>query len=142
MARDKNKKNGGGLDLFIPEKLGFSVQRSTRFATSLKRIFADEFVKRDFVSAMNLREFAQFVTVTHVAVTDDLRHVTVFLSFLGINGDADMVYLLNEHKQYFKSVIARRAKMRYIPELHFKLDKNIEEAQKIERLLSGCCSSD
>jgi len=76
-----------------------------------------------------------FVTVTGAKVSDDLRHATVYLSVLNDEEGDKTVRKLNSSASFIKGELGRRLKMKYVPELTFRIDESIEYGRKIDRLL-------
>jgi len=76
-----------------------------------------------------------FVTVTGAKVSDDLRHATVYLSVLNDEEGGRTVRKLNSSASFIKGELGRRLKMKYVPELTFRIDESIEYGRKIDRLL-------
>ncbi len=76
-----------------------------------------------------------FVTVTGAKVSDDLRHATVYLSVLNDEEGGRTVRKLNSSVSFIKGELGRRLKMKYVPELTFRIDESIEYGRKIDRLL-------
>ena len=78
-----------------------------------------------------------FPTVTAVDVVPDLNTAKVFVSFLGKNyKKRDGIEALRKAKGYIKSQLAKRLKMRKIPDLHFVVDDTLDKAERIEEILS------
>lgn len=78
-----------------------------------------------------------FVTVTDVQCTNDLSIAKVYVTFLGKQerNDAGMK-ILNKSKGYIRSLVAKKVKMRKVPELIFVQDTSLQEGNKIESILS------
>jgi ribosome-binding factor A len=76
-----------------------------------------------------------FVTVTGAKVSDDLRHATVYLSVLNDEEGDRTVRKLNSSASFIKGELGRRLKMKYVPELTFRIDESIAYGRKIDRLL-------
>jgi ribosome-binding factor A len=78
-----------------------------------------------------------FVTVTDVEVTGDLRHAKIYISILG-NDIAKESCLAGLAKAtgFIRSELARRINVRYMPELHFKVDHSLDYSQKINNILA------
>lgn len=73
-----------------------------------------------------------FVTITKVFLTADLKEATVYFSTLG-----DKVQDLNtlqQAKGYIKTMLARRIRLRFIPNLQFRFDNSYEYGQRIDDL--------
>ncbi|MBQ0065833.1 MAG: 30S ribosome-binding factor RbfA [Firmicutes bacterium] len=78
-----------------------------------------------------------FVTVTDVQCTNDLSIAKVYVSFLGKQerNDAGMK-ILNKSKGFIRSLLAKRIKIRKCPELLFIQDTTLDNANRIEKILS------
>lgn len=75
------------------------------------------------------------VTVSHVKVSPDLRHATVFIEPLG-GVDEDAVLLaLRGHARFLKGEVGKRVRTKYVPDLVFRLDDSFNEATRIDSLL-------
>ena len=77
-----------------------------------------------------------FPTVTDVRTTPDLSVSRVYVSFLGKNYmKRDGLEALRRAKGFIKSTLAKRVKMRKIPDLTFIVDDTLDNAEKIEEIL-------
>lgn len=77
-----------------------------------------------------------FLTITRVELTRDLRYARVFFSTLGESKEKHLALKgLNHAKGYIKGLIADRIKLRFMPEIEFKIDESFEHAKKIYDLL-------
>lgn len=77
-----------------------------------------------------------FITITGVEITKDLRHAKVFFSTLGEAKDKKLALkgLVNA-RGYIKGLIADRIKLRYMPQIEFKIDEALDRGQKIHDIL-------
>lgn len=78
-----------------------------------------------------------FLTITKVELTKDLRHAKIYFSVLG--GPKDKRLALNglsSAKGYIKNLISERIKLRFMPEIVFKIDESLEHTQHIYDLLN------
>jgi len=77
-----------------------------------------------------------FATLTGVTVTPDYSHATVRVSVLG-SEDEKLGALegLRSAGGFLRSVLAKALPLRTVPELHFVLDRGLEHAQRIDKLL-------
>ncbi len=82
-----------------------------------------------------------FITVTEVQASDDLRHAKVYVSILEDAKREETLKILASSARFVRSELARRVKIKFIPELIFKLDESIEYGAKIEKILSEIKSS-
>jgi ribosome-binding factor A len=77
-----------------------------------------------------------FVTITDAEVSPDLRHARVFFSVLGETAQpAETAKALNRAAGFVRSEFARRAQMRYVPEIQFEYDPSVERGARLEQLL-------
>jgi len=77
-----------------------------------------------------------FVTVTGVQVSADLGHATVHVSVMGSEEEKDRsLEGLASAARFLRGRLARDLKMRTSPEIHFRLDRGIEHAQRIDQVL-------
>lgn len=77
-----------------------------------------------------------FVTVTGVEVSPDLSHAKVRVSVMG-DDEARSKSLegLASAARYLRAQLAKGLPLRVTPDLHFELDKGLEHAQRIDRVL-------
>ena len=78
----------------------------------------------------------QFVTVTYVKVSPDLRYAKVSFSVLnGVEEAEKTLKGLNQARGLVRKLIGQRIKMRYTPEIEFVHDKSAEYGAFIEEKL-------
>ena len=79
----------------------------------------------------------KFVTVTAVETTNDLSFAKIFVTFLGNENDKRRgLEALQKSSGYIRSLLAKKLKVRKVPELIFKIDESIEYGNKIEKIIS------
>jgi ribosome-binding factor A len=84
-----------------------------------------------------------FVTVTGVEVSPDLTHANVRVSVMGSDDEkAKSLEGLGSAARYLRAQLSRELSLRTSPELHFHLDRGIEHAQRIDRVLKELKESD
>ncbi|MFN8578052.1 MAG: 30S ribosome-binding factor RbfA [Candidatus Sericytochromatia bacterium] len=100
-----------------------------------------EAVKRE-MAALLLRDIKDsrvknhLTSVTEVEVTNDLRHVTIFISVLGDKEQKTNVMKgLESAKGFIRSEIGQRINLRFVPEIHLKLDESLEKGDKLLALM-------
>jgi ribosome-binding factor A len=91
---------------------------------------------REIVARLLLEEVADprvdLVTVTGVEMSPDLRHANVFVAAHGDAGRAaDALAGLESAKGRLRTLLGASIRLRYVPELHFRLDPAIDEACRI-----------
>ncbi len=75
-----------------------------------------------------------FLTVVGVEVESDLRRATVYYTTLE-EADPGVAELLEEHRGRLQAAIARQARLKRTPELVFRPDSVIVQAQRVEDIL-------
>jgi ribosome-binding factor A len=77
-----------------------------------------------------------FVTVTGVTVSADATHATVRISVLGTEEQKDSsMAALENARGFMRTRLARSLDLRTAPELHFILDRGLENASRIDAIL-------
>jgi len=76
-----------------------------------------------------------FITVTEARVSDDLRHAKVYVSVFEDAKRDETLKILISSARFIRNELGRRIKIKFIPELVFKLDESIEYGAKIDRIL-------
>ena len=77
-----------------------------------------------------------FVTVTGVEVSADLSHATVSVSIMGTEEEkATSFEGLASAARFLRAQLSQELRLRTSPELHFRLDRGLEHAQRIEQVL-------
>ena len=82
----------------------------------------------------------QYVSVTGVRASDDLREAMVFVTVRGEK--AGVIDSLVRAGSFIRSRVGRRCYLKYVPQLHFKLDRTLEEAARIDRIIDQLHSED
>ncbi|MCI0469515.1 MAG: 30S ribosome-binding factor RbfA [Nitrospirae bacterium] len=76
----------------------------------------------------------EFVTVTDVELSADLKIARVFVSIF--RGDVELsLDILNAAKGVIRSEISKRVKVKFIPDIEFKIDKSVAHGDRIDTLL-------
>ena len=76
----------------------------------------------------------EFITITEVQPSADLRHAKVFISCMG-KEEKDIVTILNQEASLFSKLVARQIKTKYSPKLTFFVDFSFSKAEKINDLI-------
>jgi ribosome-binding factor A len=76
-----------------------------------------------------------FVTVTGVDMSDDLKMARIFVSMLKPEERDQTLSILNDAKPFIRSALGKRLKMKFTPNVEFRLDTAIEYGSKIDSLL-------
>ncbi|MBE3112147.1 MAG: ribosome-binding factor A, partial [Acidobacteria bacterium] len=62
---------------------------------------------------------------------------TVYVLPLGGEGAEDVVAQLEKHKRFLRGELARRIKLKFMPEIRFKVDTTFEASRRIDELLAS-----
>lgn len=82
-------------------------------------------------------------TITAVESSPELDHAKVYVTTLGEDDEkAEILAGLRSAAPFIRSQLGRRLHMRRIPELHFEIDRVVQEASRIEGLLREVLPSD
>lgn len=77
-----------------------------------------------------------FVSVTDVELSADLRHAKIFVSVLGDEeAKQRTMAALAGAAGFVRGELGRRVRMRFVPEVLFRLDESIERGARINALL-------
>jgi ribosome-binding factor A len=75
-------------------------------------------------------------TITAVQTSPELDHAKVYFTTLGEEDERKEVLAgLRSAAAFLRRELGKRMHIRRVPELHFEIDRVLEEAQRIERLL-------
>ena len=74
-----------------------------------------------------------FVTIMRVDLTVDLRYARVYYSVLGQEKEQKATKeALESAKPFIRYLIAQRIKLRFVPEISFKLDRSVEYSIRVQ----------
>lgn len=77
-----------------------------------------------------------FVTITDTSVTPDLRCARVFVSVMGTQEEQQAsLKALQSARGFLRSELSRRAHLKTVPELEFRLDDAVSRGHRIFELL-------
>lgn len=76
-----------------------------------------------------------FITVTGVDMTEDLKLARVYVSCLKDEERETTLEILNAARQFIRSEVAKRVRMKTIPSLEFRIDTSGGYGERIDRLL-------
>ncbi|MDP6647356.1 MAG: 30S ribosome-binding factor RbfA [Dehalococcoidales bacterium] len=78
-----------------------------------------------------------FITVTEVITTPDLKHTRVFISHLGSEAEKQTTLeTLTAATGFFRHELAKVLNLRYTPELSFHGDDSIERGDRISQIIN------
>lgn len=82
-------------------------------------------------------------TVTAAKMSSDLTHCTVFISVFGDDKIKQEAMRAIEHaKGFIRCEMVKQINLRVAPELHFKLDNTLDEAEKLDEAIDRALARD
>lgn len=86
---------------------------------------------------------SEFVSITDVNTTNDLRYAKVFISIYGNKEQQEETLLgLKNAGGYLRREIGKKIRLRYTPELLFEMDHSIEYGMHINSILKDINKTD
>ncbi|MBC2577606.1 30S ribosome-binding factor RbfA [Peptostreptococcus russellii] len=76
------------------------------------------------------------ISVTEVEVTNDLRYAFVYISMLAGDKEESLAGL-NSARGYIRREVGKAVKLRYVPEIIFKIDDSIEKGMYMDELIKS-----
>src|SRR4051812_47688363 len=108
-------------------------QRQLRVAEQVRHLLVDVLKRGSFHDPLLLD--AHRITVTAVEIGPDLKHATAYVMPLGGKDAEEVLAALNRSSGYFRSELAPKMDLRYVPRVTFRIDNSFDEAERIENLL-------
>lgn len=106
-------------------------QRTDRLNSLLKEVIS-EVIHKD----VDNPDVAEFVSVTRVDISKDLRHAKVYISIIGDEETKEKTLNALEKASGFIGVHAsKKVVMRFFPSLRFVIDNTVDKVMRIEELL-------
>jgi len=118
----------------------------TRRTERLSKAIQTE-VSRLLEKEVNDPRLANFISITHVSVTEDLRHVRVYVSVMGDEeARAQSLEGFKSATGYIRREVSTNLRMRHAPEFTFEYDDSIERGsavlELIEQVMDGKAQPD
>jgi ribosome-binding factor A len=83
------------------------------------------------------------ISISQVTVSRDMAHAKVFVSVLGNEQQTEAsMEVLGHAAGFLRHKLGKILHMRVIPELHFFLDRSLEEGARIGALINAAIASD
>ncbi|HER24144.1 MAG TPA: 30S ribosome-binding factor RbfA [Candidatus Atribacteria bacterium] len=79
----------------------------------------------------------KFVTITRIKVSSDLKYADIFVTIF--NGDEQQEKALQGLKnatKFIRGELGKDLKLRYVPDIKFKIDEELEHQYKLLRIIS------
>ena len=76
------------------------------------------------------------ITINNVSTSADLRYARVFISRMGNNVDKkETLDALSSASGFLRNKLAKRMRLRYIPDLDFRWDDSIERGERLDQVI-------
>jgi ribosome-binding factor A len=104
--------------------------RSRRIAEQIQRELSD-------IIRLELKDpRVGMITITDVEVTSDHEHAKVFFTRLGeASGNQSVVEALARAGGFIRSQLAKRMRLRMVPQIHFEYDESVERGVRLSKLI-------
>ena len=111
--------------------------RSRRIAEQVQRELSD-------ILRLELKDpRVGMITLTDVEVTPDQAHARVYFTLLGDTSRIEEAQSGLQHAAGFlRSELARRLKVRVVPQLHFEYDASVERGARVSQLIDAAVAED
>jgi ribosome-binding factor A len=111
--------------------------RARRIADQIQRELAD-------ILRLELKDpRAGMITITDVELTPDYNHAKVFFTTLAdAAGVEHSIEALHHAAGFLRTQLARRMKLRTVPELQFRYDTSVERGMRLSRLIDEAVAGD
>jgi ribosome-binding factor A len=106
--------------------------RLERVSESIRHALADILSRGEVTDPILDR---RVVTISGVRMSPDLKLATIAIMPLGGKDIEQTLAALNLHKKELRTLLARRVKLKYAPEVRFVIDEGFEARARIDALL-------
>ncbi len=76
-----------------------------------------------------------FVTIPEVRMSPDLKIATIYVTLHNRQNEKDIIRAFADERKFLRMEIAHRVNLKFAPDLRFRPDEGLVEAQKIDALL-------
>lgn len=108
--------------------------RTKRIAEEIRKIIG-QMLYEGQIKDINVVGSKSLISVTSVDVVRDLRYAYVYISVLG-NDATSVMEGLGSAAGFVRSKIGKELKLRYTPEVIFRIDDSMEKAAHLSKLIS------
>lgn len=105
--------------------------RIKRISEEVKKV-----ISKMLINGIKDPRITSMISVTDVEVTNDLRYAFVYISMLGGNTEESLAGL-NNARGYIRREVGKAVKLRYVPEIIFKIDDSIEKGMYMDELIKS-----
>lgn len=113
--------------------------RGRRIGEEIRKIIS-QMLYEGQIKDTKVKTSKSLISVTSVDVVRDLRYAYVYISVLGNDKD-EVMQGLESASGYVRKEIGKELKIRYTPEIVFRLDDSIEKGAYMSKLISDVNAS-
>ena len=106
-------------------------QRQLRVGELFRHRLCEVFARND---VRDLEIDTRTITVTEVSASPDLRNAIAFVMPLGGEKQQEVVRQLNKFAPLLRGEMSKGLRLKYVPELTFKVDQSFDNADHMQRL--------
>lgn len=107
-------------------------QRQLQIGENIKRIMSEILMREDFLFVNN-----NVVTILEADTSPDIKNVKIYVDIFGDDSKKQITFdKLTAKIPHFRFELAKKIKLRMMPEITFILDKTNENALLIESIIS------
>ncbi len=107
-------------------------KRALRLNSLLKEVIS-EVVMKDVRNP----HVANLITITSVEISNDIKYAKVFISVIGsVKEKQESLQALQSAAGFIAVHASKKVRLRYFPELTFRLDNSVENHLKIDEILT------
>lgn len=133
------------LELFTPSKS--ESHRQKKVAEEIRFHLSNILVRGDLpiVRSAKTGKFLELttpITVTHVDISADLRHVNVYITSLGGIDQTKALEFMKLQRGYLRKTMGSKMQLRYTPDLHFRLDESFSVANDMMQKIATVIARD
>ena len=115
--------------------------RPKMMGEEIRKVISDMLIHGDLKNPA----FQNMIGISGVDVTNDGSYATLYITVLSYNpkkqltadDKQEVLNAFDKVKGYLRSEIGKRVKVRYVPELIFKLDTSFEYGSKMDKILDS-----
>ncbi len=109
-------------------------ERTKRIAEEVKKVIS-QMLYEGQIKDINVIGSRSLISVTSVEVVKDLRYAYVYISVLGDDAK-EIMEGLHSAAGYVRREVGKAVKLRYTPEVIFRLDDSIEKGAYLSKLIT------
>ena len=107
-------------------------QRQLQIGENIKRLMSEILMREDFLFVNN-----NVITILEADVSPDAKNVKIYVDIFGDNSKKQITFdKLSSRTLHFRFELAKKIKLRVMPEINFVLDKTNDNASIIENIVA------